>query len=188
MTKHKEAKQEETIETTAPAEEAAQTEETPAVAGEQEAAQQESEAEQLRQKVAELEERILRLQADFTNFRTRTAKEKEELTVFVTQKLVGDILPVLDNMERALGAQGDANALREGMDMVNRQFQAILEKNGLQPVAAVGEMFDPVRHEAVMRMEDSDKADGLVVEEFQKGYSVHGKVVRPSMVKVVANS
>lgn len=183
MKKHKDEKkagpEEQAVDTTVAQEESAMI---------QQLQQRDIEIEELRRKVAEHEERTLRLQADFSNLRNRSAKQQEELSVFVTQNLIAGILPVLDNMERALTAQGDAEALREGMDMVYRQFLTILEKNGLQPVVAVGEIFDPARHEAVMRVEAAEQPDGFVLEEFQKGYAVHGKVVRPSMVKVVGNS
>lgn len=131
-------------------------------------------------------ERYKRLQADFENFRRRTRQEKEDLSRVVAQNIIADFLPVLDNFERALAnaATQDAQAILSGVDMIFRQFSQALEKNGLSAIEAVGAPFDPQRHEAVMRIEDDSKEDGTVVEELQKGYIVHGKVIRPSMVKV----
>jgi molecular chaperone GrpE len=137
----------------------------------------------------ELNSRLLRLQADFDNFRRRSQKEKEELSQVVAGGVFRELLPVLDNFERALAAPGgDAAQIRTGVEMVYRQLGAILERFGVQPIAAVGCQFDPARHEAVLRVEDASQPDGQVVEELQKGYELSGKVLRASMVKVVGNS
>lgn len=134
-------------------------------------------------------ERLKRLQADFDNFRRRTRQEKEDLAKVVTEGIVLQLLPVLDNFERALTtATEDAAALRAGVEMIYRQFIQALEKMGVQPIEAAGAVFDPQYHEAIMRVEDPDRPDNTVVEVLQKGYMVHGKVIRPSMVKVVNNS
>ncbi len=137
----------------------------------------------------ELSNRLLRLQADFDNFRRRSRQEKEELSQVVAYGVLKELLPVLDNFERALAApvQDDAQ-FRTGVEMVYRQLCGIMERLGVKPIAAVGAQFDPAFHEAVMRVEDACQADGLIVEELQKGYEMGGKVLRPSMVKVVSNS
>jgi len=134
-------------------------------------------------------ERLKRLQADFDNFRRRTRQEKEDLSSIVAQTLILELLPVLDNFERALSTASnqDAGGVLSGIEMIYRQFSRALEKNGLAAIEAVGSAFNPEQHEAVMRVEDSEKEDGTVVEELQKGYVVRGKVIRPSMVKVIAN-
>lgn len=139
--------------------------------------------------ISEQVDRYKRLQADFENFKRRTRTEKEELSNIVAQNLVLEILPVVDNFERAVSSLGsqDAASVVAGVEMIYRQFSAVLEKIGLQPIAAAGKPFDPQHHEAVMRVEDSEQEDGLVLEELQKGYLVKGKVIRPSMVKVVGN-
>jgi molecular chaperone GrpE len=146
-------------------------------------------AEKTRQ-VDELGNRFLRLQADFDNFRRRTRQEKEEASQFIANGIITKLLPILDNFERALNTGGnqDAGQLLAGMELVNRQFTQILEGMGVKPVVAVGSQFDPNLHEAVMRVEDSSQPDGLIVEELQKGYMAHEKLLRPSMVKVVNNS
>lgn len=136
-------------------------------------------------------ERYIRLQADFDNFRRRTRQEKEELSIIVAQGIVMQFLPVLDNFERALSLSGSAaqgDGLRTGVEMICRQFAQVFEKLGVEPVAAVGAQFDPQLHEAVMSVEDAEKPDGTIAEELQKGYLLKGKVIRPSMVKVVKNN
>ena len=133
-------------------------------------------------------ERLKRLQADFDNFRRRTRQEKEELSGVVTERIVAEFLPVVDNFSRALGsAAPEGGNFLAGVEMIYRQLTGVMEGLGVEPISAVGELFDPVRHEAVMRVEDSNQPDGTVVEELQKGYSLRGKVIRPSMVKVVNN-
>ncbi|MBP2645376.1 MAG: Protein grpE [Firmicutes bacterium] len=149
--------------------------------------------ENLEAKNRELEElnvRILRLQADFDNFRRRTRQEKEELSQIVANGVINQLLPVLDNFERAFstGATQNAGQLLTGVDMVYRQLVQILEGFGLKPIEAVGVMLDPAQHEAVMRVEDPSQPEGIIVEELQKGYMAHNKVLRASMVKVVCNS
>lgn len=135
----------------------------------------------------EYSDRVLRLQADFDNFRRRTKQEKEELSAVVVQDLISDLLPVIDNLERALAADTtDGEALKTGVDMVYKQLMTTLGKNGVELIEAVGEKFDPNFHQAVMREASSEEED-TILEELQRGYSVHGKVVRPSMVKVACN-
>lgn len=134
-------------------------------------------------------DRYKRLQADFENHRRRTRQEKEDLSVVVAQNVLLDLLPVVDNFERALSsaATQDAATVLQGVEMIHRQFLQVLDKCGLATVEAVGQIFDPQKHEAVMRVEDENQVDGTIVEELQKGYTVRGKVIRPSMVKVVGN-
>ena len=135
---------------------------------------------------AELMDRILRLQADFDNYRRRTRQEQTELGAYVTQSLIRELLPVVDNFERALASRPaeDPTGFGAGVDMIFRQLYAVLEKQGVSRVETVGTMFDPNRHEAILKAEDSDQPEGTVVEELQKGYAVSGKVLRPALVKV----
>ncbi|CUH94144.1 hypothetical protein P22_0206 [Propionispora sp. 2/2-37] len=156
-----------------------------------------SELEKLRIELSEKEallneqsERFKRLQADFENFKRRTRQEKEELSNIMAQNIVYDILPVLDNFERALqnANTDDAAGFLSGIQMIHRQFTDVMEKIGLTPIEALGKQFDPQHHEAVMSVEDAEQLDGMILEELQKGYIVRGKVIRPSMVKVVNNS
>ena len=149
-------------------------------------------ADALREKyeaeLAEKENRYLRLQADFENFRRRTRQEKEELAAVVTQNLLKDLLPFLDNFERALAAENsDAESLRAGVEMMYKQLVEALKKEGLEYIETKDKPFDPNFHQAVMRVEDAEKEDGTIVAELQKGYMVKGRVIRPSMVQVVGN-
>ena len=146
--------------------------------------------EEKNSQLEELNNRLLRLQADFDNFRRRSRQEKEEMSQVVASGIVTKLLPVLDNFERALStAPGqDSGQLLTGVELVYRNFTQILEGLGVQSITAVGSQFDPALHEAIMRVEDSSQPDGLVVEELQKGYTNQGKVLRPCMVKVVNNS
>lgn len=158
--------------------------------------QEVEEIERLKSEVAvkdkekqELTDRVKRLQADFDNFRRRTRQEKEELSAIVIQGMIKDLLPLLDNFERALAVEAakDADGFKNGIEMIFKQFYSILEKNGLEKIEAAGQKFDPNFHEAIMRVADATKEDDTVAEELQCGYSVRGKVIRPSMVKVVGN-
>lgn len=145
--------------------------------------------EEKNQLVDEQIDRFKRLQADFDNFKRRTRQEKEELSTIVAQNILVEILPVIDNFERALqsAAAQDAASVLAGVQMIYRQFAGVMDKVGLTVIEAVGKPFDPQQHEAVMRVEDPEQPDGTITEELQKGYSVRGKVIRPSMVKVVSN-
>lgn len=136
----------------------------------------------------EKEDRILRLQADFDNFRRRTAKEKEEISAVVTQGILKDMLPLLDNFERAMAAEAtDGEAFQKGVEMIFTQLGEILKKNGLEKIETEGKKFDPNFHQAVMRVQNEELEDDDIAQELQKGYMVKGRVIRPSMVQVVAN-
>lgn len=134
--------------------------------------------------LAELRDRHLRLLADFDNFRKRAERELEERTRYVLAEPIRELLPVLDNLERALTAQGAEGDLIRGVEMIARQFLDVLRRFGVERVPAVGALFDPRRHEAVMRVESSDVTAPTVVEEFQRGYLLRDRLLRPAMVKV----
>lgn len=143
--------------------------------------------EELRKQIEELQNRLLRVQADYDNFRRRTRQEKEDLHKYAAADVIENLLPVLDNFDRALvTAEGgnDYDALLKGIDMIFRQFRQVLEQLGLSAMDAVGQPFNPEFHEAVMKVEDSDQEEGIVLEELQKGYMFKDKVLRPAMVKV----
>lgn len=169
-------------------------EEAPEEAASEAAAMQEEiealkgQVEKLTGDLQEKKDRLLRLQADFDNFRRRSAKEREEISAVVTQNFCKDMLPLLDNFERAMAAETmDVEAFQKGVEMIFTQFQEVLKKNGLEQIEAVGQKFDPNFHQAVMRVEDPEKEDDTVAQELQKGYMVKGRVIRPSMVQVVSN-
>lgn len=143
--------------------------------------------DELEKKLAEFENRYLRLQADFDNFRRRSRIEAEANEKYRAQKLIIDILPAVDNFERALVMEVDneqAKSLKQGLEMVYRGLLDALAKEGLQPIEAVGKDFDPHLHQAVMQGNDENYGSNIVIEEFQKGYLLKDKVIRPSMVKV----
>lgn len=142
--------------------------------------------DQAQAEITDLKDRWVRSQADFENYKRRMAREKEELAVYANQKLLLNLLPVLDNLERALGTAPSAGdeKLRQGVEMTARSFREALAKEGLAPIEAVGTPFDPNLHEAVMTEESADHEDGTVLMEFQKGYRLGDRVIRPSMVKV----
>lgn len=160
-------------------------------AGQAEKADAEEAAQQIEKLTEDLkakEERVLRLQADFENFRRRTGKEKEELSAVVTQGILKDMLPLLDNFERAMAAEKkDAEAFQKGVEMIYTQLQEVLKKNGLERIETQGQKFDPNYHQAVMRVQDEEHEDDDIAQELQKGYMIKGRVIRPSMVQVVAN-
>jgi len=136
--------------------------------------------------VADLTERLLRLQAEFENYRRRMQREKEEVALYANQKLLLNFLPVLDNLERALSApptEGDEK-LRQGVELTARSFRDALAKEGVTPIEAVGQPFDPNVHDAVMTDEDPEQPDGTVLVELLKGYRLNDRVIRASMVKV----
>ncbi|HUS89559.1 MAG TPA: nucleotide exchange factor GrpE [Desulfosporosinus sp.] len=130
---------------------------------------------------------LQRLQADFDNYRKRTQKEKTELIKYASERLVGELLPVLDNFDRAVSAakvNPDFTSFSQGVEMILRQMQTALSKEGLRAMDAVGQPFDPNLHEAVLRVASEEHPENTVVEELQKGYYLKEKVLRPCMVKV----
>ena len=145
-------------------------------------------AEKLEADLAEKDAQMLRLRADFDNFRRRSVKEREELAAVVTQGILTDMLPLLDNFERAHLAEGsDLDSFRAGVSMIYKQMQEALTKNGLEVIDTKDKKFDPNFHQAVMRVQDPEKEDDTIEQELQKGYMVKGRVIRPSMVQVVSN-
>lgn len=130
--------------------------------------------------------KYLRLMADFQNYKKRVEKEKKDLYSYANEKLVTEILAVLDNFERALFHEDSGDGFKEGMEMIFKQLVDVLEKSGLAEIAALGEDFDPNFHNAVMTEETEEYESGKVSGVLQKGYTLNGKVIRPSMVKVVS--
>jgi len=150
-----------------------------------------TENEKLKGELAAKNDRLLRLQADFDNFRKRTAKEKLELAATIEQAFLKDLLPLLDNLSRASAAaendNSDAENLRKGIKMIRMETIAAMGKHGLEPIETAGKMFDPNFHQAVGTVKDEAKEDGMIAAELQSGYMARGKVIRPSMVQVVNN-
>jgi molecular chaperone GrpE len=140
------------------------------------------------QEVDRLQDRLLRLQAEFENYKKRMTREKADYLKFATESLLAEFLPVLDNLERAIASARAETANREavvdGIEMIARLFRSTLEKAGVKPMDAVGQPFDPALHQAVAQVECADGRDNVVLEEIQKGYLLEGRVLRAAMVKV----
>lgn len=131
-------------------------------------------------------QQLLRVHADFDNFRKRTRQEKEDLQRFATKSLLADLLPVADNFDRAMASMAEApEQVRTGLEMVQRQLLQVFEKYGVESLDPVGQPFDPNLHEAVMQEPAGEGTEpGTIVQVLQKGYSLHGKILRAAMVKV----
>jgi molecular chaperone GrpE len=140
------------------------------------------------QEAERLQDRLLRLQAEFDNYKKRMAREKAEFLKFATEGLLLDFLPVLDNLERALTSARAESANREavanGIEMIVRLFRSTLDKAGVKPLEATGQPFDPGLHQAIAQVETADGPENIVLEEVQKGYLLEGRVLRAAMVKV----
>lgn len=164
------------------------------VFGEAEVVVETSATEELEKKIASLEaeleekeNRYLRLQADFENSRRRARLDLEAAQKYRAQSLISDLLPVLDNFERALNVETDneqTKSLLQGMEMIHRTLLDALKKEGVEPIESQGKEFDPNFHQAVMQVEEEGFDSNIVVEEFQKGYLLKDRVIRPAMVKV----
>ncbi|WP_226526391.1 nucleotide exchange factor GrpE [Metabacillus niabensis] len=142
---------------------------------------------ELQAKLDETENKMLRNQADFDNFRRRTRLDQEAAQKYRAQSIVSDILPALDNFERALQIEANneqTKSLLQGMNMVYNQLVQALQNEGVETIKSVGEPFDPHLHQAVMQVEDDNFESNTVVEELQKGYKLKDRVIRPAMVKV----
>ena len=141
--------------------------------------------DEARAEIGDLSERLLRLQADFENFRKRAQREKDEARQFANQSLIEKQLPILDNYEMALAAAKDADpALRDGVQMIYDQLLGILRDSGVETIDATGEEFDPNLHEAISQQETTEAEPGTVVEQVQRGYRLHERLVRPARVVV----
>ncbi|HBN39206.1 MAG TPA: nucleotide exchange factor GrpE [Ruminococcaceae bacterium] len=144
----------------------------------------EEEVNPLEKELADTKEQLLRITAEYANFRKRSEKEKSETFSFATAKTVGELLPVIDNLERALSnEQEDYEGLKKGVQMTYDGLMATLEKLGVTAYGESGEQFDPNFHNAVMHIEDEELETNVITDVFQKGYKINDKVVRPAMVK-----
>ncbi len=144
------------------------------------------ETQQLKDEVALLKDKMLRNAAELENFKRRTNEEKQNFMRYAVSEVMSDLISVIDNFDRALNAldgQLDDKSL-EGINMIYEQVNSITKKNGVEVVETVGEKFDPNFHQAVMTGNDDNYESGIVIEEFQKGYKIKDKILRPAMVKV----
>ena len=175
MAKEKKAQEEQAEETVVE-----ETVETPA----EETPAEPTKEEQLEAELAAEHDRFLRLAAEYDNFRKRTQKEREALYTDVKANTVASLLPVYDNLERALAAECTDEAFYKGVEMTMNQLKSIFESIGVSEIPAVGEKFDPNFHNAVMQVESEDAESGTIVAEFQKGFKLGDKIIRFSMVQV----
>lgn len=149
-----------------------------------EVTEEKAEENPLEKELADTKEQLLRLTAEYANFRKRSEKEKNESFTFATAKAVGEILSVVDNLERALSnEQEDYEGLKKGVQMTFDGLMTSLEKLGVTVYGESGDEFDPNFHNAVMHVEDENLGENVITDVFQKGYRINDKVIRAAMVK-----
>jgi molecular chaperone GrpE len=165
-------------------------EEEPAGEKEIEASREENlrkELDNLKKQLDEEKDRHLRLNADFDNFKKRTLKEREEFIKYANEKLILELIDVWESLERGIENAKKTNnnvKLIEGIELVHKQFKNVLEKNGMTSIKALGEKFDPYKHEAMMQTFTDECEEDTILEEFARGYILNGKVIRYSKVRV----
>jgi len=145
--------------------------------------------EELRRQVEEKQDRLLRALAEAENFKRRTQRERDESIRYANESLLRDLIPVLDNFDRALGAAraaGGAEGVVGGIELIQRELLKILEHAGVTRYSALGQPFDPTRHEAIARVVSADAKPGTVVAETMPGYLLHNRVLRAALVSVAA--
>ncbi|MBR3320795.1 MAG: nucleotide exchange factor GrpE [Exiguobacterium sp.] len=146
-----------------------------------------SEGTDLEKEIEALKASELRIRADFDNFRRRTNEENAKRVKFASQSVIEKLIPLIDNFERALQVNAtseDAKQIQSGVEMIYRQLLDVLNSEQVEVIEAVGQPFDPNFHQAVMQEPSDEFESGIVTMELQKGYTMHGRVIRPSMVKV----
>ena len=144
-----------------------------------------AERDQLQAEVADLQDRLLRRQAEFENFRRRMDRDRSDFLQYAGMEIVREILPILDDFERAQKTESSDGEYRKGIELIYQRFLDTLVKIGLEPIETpAGEPFDPNLHQAVVRFETDDAPDNSILEGFQRGYNFKGKLLRPAMVKV----
>ena len=139
-----------------------------------------------KEKLDEQEDRLKRLMAEFDNYKKRSQKEREGLYNSLVSDIFTSLLPVIDNLEKAVSSETEDEAYKQGIELVLKQFKDVLTANGVEEIETVGQPFDPELHEAVASVSDPDLGEKIIKEEYRKGYKIGSKVIRHSMV-VVAN-
>lgn len=135
--------------------------------------------------IDELSSKIMRLQADFMNYKKRVEKEKESSIAYGIESIVCELLPIIDNFQRALGSETEVqDNFYKGVSLIEKQLLNLLKNNSVEEIESLGQAFDPNLHHAVFVEESKEHKPGVVIEVFQKGYKLKDKVIRPSMVKV----
>lgn len=147
----------------------------------------EEEGLELEDELDRLKDRHLRLQAEYANYRRRTEEEKSKIYSFANEKLILELLPIIDNFARALGNMKEndvSKSYKDGVKMIEKSLMQVLEKQGLECIEACGKEFNPEFHHAVLTEASKEKNSGIILEELQKGYKLKDKTIRPTMVKV----
>ena len=144
--------------------------------------------EEVRRERDALQDRLLRTAAEFDNYRKRMDRERRDLAEYTAGEAIRDLLPIIDNLERALQASALDDPLRKGVELIHKQMLEILRRRGVTPIEALGADFDPNVHEAVTQEESAQHREGEVMEELQRGYKVGDRLLRPAMVKVATRA
>jgi len=172
-------------ETETPEEEAAEAEEVPVAEIVEDEEEGPSELEQAQLEAKEAREEMLRMRAETDNLRKRLQKEKQDSVQFANQRLIKQLIPIFENLDRALKAPDtNVESLKEGVQLTSDQALALFKKENVEPINAVGELFDPSIHEVLSQMESNDHDENTVIEEFSKGYRMNGRVLIPSRVVI----
>lgn len=151
-------------------------------------AELETELERLRSERGIYLDRLARLQAEFDNFRKRSAREQQDFKEYALADALKQFLPILDSLDRAIKTESaEAADFRAGVELIGRQFHDVLAKLGVEPIEAAGQPFDPKLHQAVQMLESEQVADNHVVDEMQRGYRLKDRLLRPAMVRVASN-
>jgi len=140
--------------------------------------------DELRREKVAIQDRLLRTAAEFDNYRKRVDRERRDLAEYTAADVLTEVLPIIDNLERALAAAAEADPLRKGVELIHKQMLDLLRKRGVKAIAALGADFDPNFHQAVIHEPSSEHREGEVIEELQRGYLLGDRLLRPAMVKV----
>ena len=149
----------------------------------------EPDVDELKRQLEDKQDRLLRALAEMENLRRRAQRDRDDYVKYANESLLRDLIPVLDNFDRALAAAragGESGTVLSGIELIQRELLRMLERAGLTRYSAVGERFDPTRHEAIARVVSPDRAPDTVVHETGPGYALHGRVLRPALVAVAA--
>jgi molecular chaperone GrpE len=142
----------------------------------------------LRRERDALQDRLLRTAAEFDNYRKRMDRERRDLSDYAASDVLSELLPIVDNLERAMQAAPADDPLRKGVELIHKQMLDLLRKRNVRPIEATGQMFDPNFHNAVFHEASSEHREGEVIEELQRGYMIGDRLLRPAMVKVAKSS
>jgi molecular chaperone GrpE len=140
--------------------------------------------DELRREKEALQDRLLRVAAEFDNYRKRVDRERRDLAEYTAADVLTEVLPIIDNLERALTAAAEADPLRKGVELIHKQMLDLLRKRGVKVIEALGADFDPNFHQAVIHEPSSQHREGEVIAELQRGYLLGDRLLRPAMVKV----